>query len=236
MGGGWYDLRPMSRGPRAIVFDFDGVIADDEPLHLAAFQRALAPAGIALDRETYYARYLGFDDHDAIAQALRDAGRVPSDDVVRRLMGAKANEFLALVREGTPIFPGVPGFVRGAAGRVPLAIGSGALRHEIELILAHAGLRAAFTVIVSAEEVAEGKPSPEAFLAALDRLRERVPDLAAAECLVVEDSTAGVEAAGRARMRCLAVTNSYPAEALGGADLVVASLEGIAWERLEGLF
>src|SRR5439155_362344 len=206
----------MPRGPRALVFDFDGVIADDEPLHLAAFQEALAAEGIALTREAYYARYLGFDDHDAVVEALREAGRPAPPERVRALMAAKADRFLRLVRAGAPIFPGVPAFVRAAAARVPLAIASGALRREIELILAQAGLADLFTAIVSAEDVSVGKPSPEGFLRALERLRGRLPDLAPRDCLVVEDSQPGIESARRAGMRCLAVTNSYPAEALGG--------------------
>src|SRR5439155_1208725 len=136
---------------------------------------------------------------------------------------------LAAIRGGR-----VPGAARAA--RVPLAIASGALRREIELILAHAGLTAAFTAIVSAEDVEEGKPSPEAFRCALGRLRDRVTDLAPEHCLVIEDSRPGVEAARRAGMRCLAVTNSYSATELADADLVVQSLAGIGWERLEALF
>ena len=226
----------MSRGPRALVFDFDGVIADDEPLHLAAFQRTLAAEGVALTAEAYYARYLGFDDHDAIVEALREAGRPLTPERAEALMAAKAGHFLDLVRDGVRISPGVQEFVRAAAARVPLAIASGALRREIALILAQAGLTRAFAAIVSAEDVEEGKPSPAAFLCALERLRERAPDLATEHCLVVEDSRAGIEAARRAGMRCLAVTNSYAAEALADADLVVRSLAEVEWERLEALF
>src|SRR2546428_13387022 len=130
----------MPRGPRALIFDFDGVIADDEPLHLAAFQEALAAEGITLSREAYYARYLGFDDHDAIVEALREAGRPAPPERVRALMDSKAAAFLALVRDQAPIFPGVAAFVRGVAARVPLAIASGALRAEIQLVLPQARL------------------------------------------------------------------------------------------------
>src|SRR3989442_9315090 len=215
----------MPRGPRALIFDFDGVIADDEPLHLAAFQEALAAAGIALTRESYYARYLGFDDRDAVVEALREAGRPAPPERVRALMAAKADAFLRLVRAGAPLFPGVPAFVRDAATRVPLAVASGALRQEIELILAQAGLAELFAAIVSAEDVRTGKPSPEGFLRALERLRARLPDLAPGACLAIEDSQPGIESARRAGMRCLAVTNSYPAAELRGADLIVGSLE-----------
>lgn len=223
-------------GPQAIIFDFDGVIADDEPLHLAAFQRALASEGITITREQYYARYLGFDDRSAILEAFRDAGASPSPGRLAALLAAKAEQFLALVRAGAPIFPGVPAFVRDAAARVPLAIASGALRHEIELILAQAGLADCFSAIVSAEDVREGKPSPEGFLLALERLRERQSSLAPEACLVIEDSQPGLEGARRAGMRCLAVTSSYPADALGGADLIVGTLEDVRWDRLAGLF
>jgi beta-phosphoglucomutase len=226
----------MSDGPRAIIFDFDGVIADDEPLHLAAFQRALAADGITITREQYYARYLGFDDRQAILEAFRDAGRTPSAARLREVLAAKAEQFLALVRAGAPIFPGVPAFVRHAAARVPLAIASGALRHEIELILAQAGLAECFSAIVSAEDVRAGKPSPEGFLLALERLRERAAGLAPDGCLVIEDSQPGLEAARRAGMRSVAVTSSYPAEALGAANLVVASLEEVRWDELAALF
>ena len=226
----------MPPGPRALIFDFDGVIADDEPLHLAAFQEALAPEGLTLTRQAYYARYLGFDDHDAVLEALREAGRPAPPERVRALMAAKADSFLRLVRVGAPIFPGVTAFVRDAATRVPLAVASGALRHEIELILAQAGLAEFFAAIVSAEDVRAGKPSPEGFLRALERLRARLPDLAPGACLAIEDSQPGIESARRAGMRCLAVTNSYPAAELHGADLIVGSLEEAEWDRLAALF
>ena len=226
----------MAGGPRALIFDFDGVIADSEPVHLRALQRTLAEAGIVLTPEDYYAHYLGFDDHDAIVEALRSATGAAAPTQVARLMDVKARHFLALLGEGPRLFPGVSTFVRAAAARVPLAIVSGALRREIELILVRAGLADAFTAIVSAEDVRAGKPSPEGFLTALARLRERVPDLTPRSCLVIEDSLPGVEAARQAGMRCLAVTNSHAAEELRGAGLVVASLEEVGWDQLASLF
>jgi len=226
----------MAAGPHALVFDFDGVIADTEPLHLAAFQHALAAEGIALTREAYYERYLGFDDHDATVNALREADRPQTPSVVEALKARKTARYLDLVRGGAPIFPGVAALVRSAGARVPLAIASGALRHEIAHILERAGLAAHFEVVVSAEDVRAGKPSPEAFLTALGRLRARRPDLAAGSCLVVEDSRAGIEGAGRAGMRCLAVTNSHAAEELTGADRVVSSLATVGWGDLAALF
>src|SRR2546429_9572550 len=121
----------MPRGPRALIFDFDGVIADDEPLHLAAFQEALAAEGITLSREAYYARYLGFDDHDAVVEALREAGRPAPPERVRALMAGKADRFPPLGRAGAPIFPRVPALSRPAAGRAPLPPAPGARRPRI---------------------------------------------------------------------------------------------------------
>src|SRR5207253_10396027 len=94
----------MPRGPRALVFDFDGVIADDEPLHLAAFQEALAAAGIALTRESYYARSLGFDDRDAVVEALREAGRPAPPERVRAALAGTADALLLRERAGVPPF------------------------------------------------------------------------------------------------------------------------------------
>jgi beta-phosphoglucomutase-like phosphatase (HAD superfamily) len=225
----------MPPPPRALIFDFDGVLADSEPLHLAAFQRALAPEGIVLTREDYYASYLGYDDGDAIAVALR-RHRQPDDGArVRALMARKAEHFLALVGAGVPLFPGAAALVREAAAHVPLAIGSGALRREIELILNRAGLRDCFAAIVSAEDVAHGKPAPDTYLRACVALGDRAPGLLPAECTVVEDSPDGVEAARRAGMRCLAVCHSAPAARLQAADVVVERLEEVTWSRLAAL-
>jgi beta-phosphoglucomutase len=223
----------MPAAPRALIFDCDGVIADDEPLHLAAFQRALAPAGITIVRDAYYARYLGLNDREAVHLAFADAGIAASAEQIAAAVGAKANLFLDLVRAGTPIFPGVVPFVRAAAAHVPLAVASGALRREIDLILAQAGIAECFTTIVSSEDVREGKPSPEGFLLALARLRgSGSTELRASDCVVVEDSQPGVEAARRAGMRCVAVTTSHPRAALAGADVIVGSLAEVEWARL----
>ena len=218
---------------RAVIFDFDGVIVDSEPLHLAAFRSALAPEGIELTDAEYWESYLGYDDHDAVVAALERAGRRAAPDLVRTLMAEKAAHFLTLVGAGVVVFPGVEAFVEAARSRGPLAVGSGALRNEIEIILEGAGLRSAFRVIVSAEDVTHGKPDPETYTRALAELRADVPDLEPAFCLVVEDSVAGVEAAKAAGMRCLAVTNSCPRSALGAADAVVDSLAEVRWDAID---
>jgi len=206
-------------GPRAVLFDCDGVIADSEPLHLRAFRDVLAPLGITITDEEYTDRYLGRDDRELVAT----------------LIAAKARGFRRVLETETRIYPGVVDFIRALAG-VPLAVVSGALRNEVEIILRCAGVREAFAAIVGAEDVPAGKPDPEGFLRALgvlggsDAIEPRT-------CLVVEDSLAGLEAATRAGMRRLAVTNSYPASQLRPlADLVVPSLAGLTLARVRQLF
>jgi HAD superfamily hydrolase (TIGR01509 family) len=225
----------MMSGPRAVLFDCDGIIADSEPLHLSAFQEVLAPLGITITPADYIARYLGFDDRGVFTEALRAHGRKPTAGEVAALIAEKARRFRAVLERETHIYPGVTALVRALAG-VPLAVVSGALREEIEIILARAGIRDAFATVVAAEDVRVGKPDPEGFLRAFATLAAGLSDISPAQCLVIEDSIAGLEAARRAGMRCLAVTNSYPAAQLRDADLVVPTLEGITVGRLRQLF
>lgn len=222
---------------RAIIFDFDGVIADDESLHLQAFQDAFARRGILLDRDVYYDRYLGFDDRGCVRQLLADQGRPTSGQIVEEVVADKQRSFMATIVDGVRLFPGVAELVRGAALSYPLAIASGAFRAEIETILTAAGLRDSFVSIASADDIAVGKPDPAIFHLALARLNaaHRESQILPRECVVVEDSVAGVEGAKRANMRCVAVTNSYESAALRAADLVVSSLEGLTLRELQRL-
>jgi beta-phosphoglucomutase len=226
----------MADGPRAVLFDCDGVIADSEPLHLRAFQEVLAPLGITITPEEYVARYLGFDDRGVFIEVLRSHQRALDLETVAVLMARKAERFRRILEREARIYPGVATFVRSLAG-LPLAVVSGALREEIELILTYAGIRDAFTAIVAAEDVRAGKPDPEGFLRALEALGGAERAIAPESCLVVEDSLAGLEAARRAGMRRLAVSNSYTAAQLrDAADLVVPTLEGLGAAHVRPIF
>jgi HAD superfamily hydrolase (TIGR01509 family) len=222
---------------RAIIFDFDGVLADDEHIHLESFQHAFGEFGVVLDEQVYYERYLGFDDRECVRQVLCDQGRPDLEPLTDELVAGKGRAFMEAIERGVPLFPGAAEFVRRAATRCPLAIASGALHHEIEAILVAGGLRGHFAAIASADDIAVGKPDPAVFHLALAKLNEtlREPSVKSRECVVIEDSMAGVEGAKRAGMHCVAVTNSYDAEALGRADLVVSSLEGLEVSALETL-
>ncbi|HSL05307.1 MAG TPA: HAD family phosphatase [Nitrospiraceae bacterium] len=218
----------------AIIFDFDGVIADTEPLHFASFRQTLAETGISLTESDYYTNYLGYDDRDCFIAALT-AHQGPSDHaVLSQLMQRKAHAYLESVHNHLVIFPGVHEFVREAAAAFPLAIASGALRHEIEVILEQAGLRKEFLHITSAEDVTRGKPDPQPFLYALAALNRQRPAQAitAGSCLVIEDSIPGIRAAKTAGMKVLAVANTHTIQDLHEAHVVTQSLAQVRLSEL----
>ena len=215
---------------RAVIFDFNGIIVDDEPIHFRLFQRVFAEEGIDLNEAAYYQRYLGFDDRGAFLAGFRDHGRTVAAAKLRELIARKAEYYQKAIRNHAAIFPGVRALVEELSRTIPLAVASGALRQEIETILQTAGLLNHFRAIVSAEDVQQGKPEPEIFINALAALNAERGDAAAiapTECVVIEDSKEGVRGARRAGMKCLAVTNSHPAELLKEADAIVASLEEV---------
>lgn len=211
---------------RAIIFDFDGVIADTEPLHFAALRQVLASIDISLTETEYYTDYLGFDDRGCFLAALQSHQRQASLALLGELMDRKAHAYLSAVKEHLAIFPGVRELVHDATTRYPLAIASGALRNEIELILEEAGLRKAFLHITSAEDVTRGKPAPEPFLHAMAALNRQPaqPALTPDDCLVIEDSLPGIRAARAAGMKVLAVANTHTVQDLGEADAITDSL------------
>lgn len=225
---------------KAIIFDFDGVIADAEPIHLKAFQEVLSEEGINLSNKDYYDKYLALDDKTCFAMVLKDRGIDFDRALIDALMLRKSKYYNKFIRENLVIFPGVVDFIKKAYGKYALAIGSGALRHEIEFILECAGVRKEFNIIVSADNVENCKPNPEVFMKALQRINKHNSTKSRIvypyECLVIEDSVAGIKAAHSAGMKCLAVTNSYSPEKLSEADMIVKSLEEVKIEAIEKLF
>ena len=221
---------------QAVFFDFDGVIADSEPLHLRAYQSVLRADGIDLDRAEYYERYLGHDDA-GLFEALASDRHLPlSPDKIDEWIAAKSSIVEEMLSSDAIMFPGAAACVKIFAELVPLAVASGALEPEIEIVLEHAGLRGAFGAIASASDGVRGKPAPDLYLLAMAKLKSRLPDpFDPAACIAIEDSRWGLEAAHLAGLRCVAVTHTYPAAALGRADLIVDSLSELTPNVVEAL-
>ncbi len=223
---------------RALLFDFNGVLLDDEPLHFRLFRRVLGEEGIDFAASDYFTRYLGIDDRACFGAALTDAGRPPDATRVARLIARKAAYYQEEIRRsGFPWFPGAPELVTAAAAAdLTLGLVSGALRDEVEGALRQRGLLALFKTLVTAEDVGRGKPDPEGYRLALTRLNVEPPLperlFHPHEALALEDSPAGLEAAGAAGLRTLAVAQTYPAARLTGADAVVGRVGELTVERL----
>jgi len=226
------------RALQAIVFDFDGVIADSERLHLRSYQDILAPEGITISTEDYLAKYLGYDDVGVFKAVGRDHDVPMDDDRVKALIARKGERYESLAAAGEMLFPGAAEFIRTAAGvGVPIAIASGALTHEIEEVLVRAGIRDLFPVIVGADQTARSKPHPDPYQTAFARLRAHTgKDLIAWRSVAIEDSRWGLVSARGADLRCVAVTNTYPAAELrADAELVVAGLHALTLDALDAL-
>jgi HAD superfamily hydrolase (TIGR01509 family) len=222
---------------KAIIFDCDGVISDTEPIHMTAFQRVLAEEGITLGKEDYFARYLALDDRGCFRRAFGDRGDSLAESDLKSLIGRKSAYVDAAMEADLKLLPGAAKFIKLASASYPLAVASGALRHEIELILRFGGVRDCFQAIVSAEDVERSKPYPDPFIKAFNLLRSSSEGtIELGECLVIEDSIHGVRAAHEAGMRCVAITNSYPAYKLEEADLIIDSLDTLSLRELESLF
>ena len=222
---------------KAIIFDFDGVITDSEVLHLRAFNQSLVPFGIEISTKDYYTNYLGFSDFDCY-KALVDNGLLKIDE--RQFDGIikkKSKIFEELTKTEGRTIEGVHEFLQMLENNnILMAICSGSLLVEIELMLQESGLRHFFAVIVSAEQVRKGKPHPEGFLLCLKKLNKKYyPPIAAGECIVIEDSHWGLQAGKAAGMHTVAVTNSYDAQQLSMAEKIVFRLNELTINDLHHL-
>jgi beta-phosphoglucomutase len=220
---------------KAVVFDFDGVLADSEPLHFRAFQDVLRDVGLSLTEEVYYARYLGYDDVGAFQAIAQDSGVTLSRAAVAGLVAQKAVRLEALEHGTSVLFPGAREAVLRMAARGPIAIASGARREEIERTLHREGLRSHFLVLVAAEDTAASKPDPAPYRRAVELLSLQGSGLKPSECVAVEDSRWGLVSARGAGLRTIAITHSYSAAELAEADAVIDHLDGLTEERLTAL-
>lgn len=225
-------------GLAAVVFDFDGVLANSEPLHLRVLQEVVATAGVTLSADEYYARYLGYSDHDSLSQIAADRGLAWDETTIEQLTSTKTRRFREIARGESVLFPDAAACVEQVAAAVPVAIASGALRDEIELMLEPTGLRSLFSVIVAADDTARSKPAPDPYQRAFLLLHEtgRLDSAARPGHLVaIEDSPWGIQSARSAGLRTIALTTSYGPDQLGEADLVLPALSALTVETLAGV-
>ena len=207
--------------PRAVVFDFNGTISDDEPLLAELFVQIFGEIGIEVTEERYFGEFAGYSDPEIVERILTETGR-HDPAVAQGLLDRRAELYLARAGAGETVHPEVAACVREIADRVPVAVASGAVRVEVEAVLEGSGLRPLLATVVTADDVTHGKPDPEGYLIALDRL-----GLPGSDALSFEDTHFGVMAAVAAGMRCVGVGTTMSAERLrdAGAVAVVASLD-----------
>ena len=222
---------------RAIVFDFDGVITDSEVLHLRSFNQVLAQYGVEISTKDYYKEYLGLSDFDCFKALVDKKVLQKPAKGIENLAKEKTEVFEKLAKTEGRIIEGVRDFLQMLRqNNIHKAICSGALLTEIELVLEQARLRSFFEAIVSAECVKKGKPSPEGFLLTLRKLnRNQQNAILPNQCIVIEDSHWGLEAARAAGMHTVAVTNSYDADQLTMAEKIVTGLGDLSIDALQKL-
>ncbi|MEZ5318887.1 MAG: HAD family phosphatase [Vicinamibacterales bacterium] len=214
----------------AVIFDFDGVLADSEGVHLRAFQEVFAPRGWTLDAEAYFGRYLGYDDAGLLREYARDHGLTLTADDAADILLAKSRTYARLAATGGMLYPGAAACIARLGARFRLAIASGSLHDEIVSILETGNLRPAFSAVIGADDVERTKPDPEPYLAAAAAL-----DVATDRCVVIEDSRWGVSAARAAGMRAIALTTTTDRADLSEAHLIVDGLDDIAVDTVLNL-
>jgi beta-phosphoglucomutase-like phosphatase (HAD superfamily) len=235
-------------GIAAVIFDFNGVLIDDESVHCALFQEVLAQEGVTITERDYHDRYMGYDDRGCFEAALRDAGhqadRARLDDLIAR----KARRYVEVAEQGLRYFPAAAETLRAISARWPVAINSGALRPEIEYALRRLECRDCVAAIISAEDTDKCKPDPEGYRLAFEALRTHgkarpnghaaPAPLSPSLCLVIEDTLAGVMSAKGAGMQVVGVSTTYDADQLrqAGADDVVESLAAFTPEWISHRF
>jgi beta-phosphoglucomutase len=242
-------------GISAVIFDFNGVLVDDESVHFALFREVLARQGVTITERDYHERYLGYDDRRCFEAVLWDVGQATDPKRLDQMIAQKARRYVEVANHGVRFFPAAAETLGAVATRWPVAICSGALRSEIEHALRQLERYDQVAVIISAEDIDKCKPDPEGYGLALVALQthirngqdrggttvssQKAPvDFGAASCLVVEDSLAGIVSAKRAGMRAVGVPNTYPdlQLRLAGADEVINGLASLTPKWIERRF
>lgn len=215
---------------RALVFDFNGVLADDDPIHMEALRKVAREAGLSFTDEEYVDKYLPLNDWDCFKTLFQERARPLSPERLDELIGRKSIHYFQAIAEKNVLFAEAEKAVKTAANRCVLAIASGARRNEILHILKQGALEKCFSVIVAAEDVKFGKPHPEPFLLAHEKLNQKDASLKVSECVAIEDSIGGIQSAHDAGMRCLAIAHSYGPDRLqkAGPEWIIDSIAQFA--------
>src|ERR1044071_2331400 len=226
---------------KAILFDFNGVIIDDETIQMKAYEQILKGHEITLTEELYWAA-LGMDDRTFVRSMFEHAKKPLTDPVLETVLDAKTDLHRELIAE-LPLFPGVLTFLKATSREFDLGLVSMANKVEVGYVFQRANLTPLFSVIVTAEDASVCKPAPDCYLAGLTKLNEkrqheRKLPLLASECLAIEDSPPGIQSARASGMRTLGITNTVPAAALreAGAEVVTASLADWTVAAVKGLY
>jgi beta-phosphoglucomutase len=227
---------------RAVLFDFNGVIINDEPLHQKLIEQLLIEENLRPKPEEFRAVCLGRSDRACITELLARRGRIVSDDYLNGLIARKSRAYLEQLSaiEKLPSYPGLTDLIfQIRAAQLPMAVVSGAVRSEIELVLERLELAPHFSVIVAGNEIANSKPDPEGYLTGVERLNQQYPDLdlKPEECLAIEDTPAGIQAAKAAGMQVVGVANSYPFHMMQRqSNWAVDYLSDLELDRVQQIF
>ena len=197
---------------RAVLFDFNGTLSDDEGIMCEIFQALFAEKGKPLTEREYFGELVGLSDAEVVSAWLGE------DDPA--LVGEKIARYRERVADGSTVTEDARAAVRVAADRASVAVVSGAARSEIQPVLDAAGIAGLVSTIVAADDIENGKPDPEGYLLALDLLGAEPADAVA-----FEDSEPGVDAARAAGIHCVAVLGTLPRERLARADAIVKQLD-----------
>jgi HAD superfamily hydrolase (TIGR01509 family) len=227
---------------KAVLFDFNGVIIKDEAIHQKLIEEILIQENLRPSSEEYRQICLGRSDRVCLAELLKRRGRFVTDTYLTQLIIRKAEAYRRELEtlEKLPIYPGLEDLIfKIRVAHLPMGVVSGALRSEIELVLNRSKLTQHFAVIVGGDDIKVSKPDPDGYLLAVERLNQQCPDLnvQASDCLAIEDTLAGIEAAKRAGMQVVGVANTYPFHMLQRqANWTVDYLHDLELERVQEIY
>ena len=227
---------------KAVLFDFNGIIINDEPIHEKLIEQVLLEENLLIRPGEFRRFGLGRSDRACLKDILAQRGRYVADGYIDQLIKRKAEAYLRELEalEELPIYADTRELIlKMSQSYLKMAVVSGAVRSEIEIVLARAGLAQHFSAIVAGDEINTSKPEPDGYLLAVERLNQLEPELnlQPEECLVIEDSFAGIEAAKRARMSVVGVANTYPFHMLQRlASWCVDNLSELEWERIKQVY